>query len=186
MMRNVPVTTTILDFVEPLSEAEKRKLEKQRATGQRARLRAWVSDNLVVAALNDDEIAKSICMLAGLLARSREDLAAFLNQELKPDNRWEHADLIMAWIDYAHFLEETGGNEKKARQRLIEKQKKRIGKAISDGRMANYLSLAANSIALTSFPEHIRGEIEKRLERGQKTSHRGIGVRTNEKSPRKR
>lgn len=181
-----PVLNTLLSSAEPLTEEERAEFERKERTRQRNRLRAWVRDGLAVAAIDDDEIAKSIIHLAGLLCRSRKELASLLKQEMKPDKLWDTHHLIMAWITYAYFLEEEGGKQKKARQRLISHEEKRVGGKISDGRMATLLSNAATTIPITSFPEHIRGVIEKRRERGRKTNRRGIGVITNEKPTRKR
>jgi hypothetical protein len=141
--------------------------------GQREWLREWVRDGLVVAALDDDDIAESICVLAGILAQSREPLKNLLEAEMKPRSRWSEIEMIMAWIDYVHFLHEEEGDQGKARRQLIQKTKKRTGREVSDAYMANLLTKAATTIPRERFPEHVWLVMEKRLERGRKTTRRG-------------
>jgi len=147
--------------------------EEQIEKNGKISLNEFVRDGLIVAALQDDDIAEAICHLAGLLSRSREPLRKLLEEEMKPNPRWSKSDLIMTWIDYAYFLEEEGGNQFEARKRLIQKEKKRIGKEINDKTMANLLTFAVHTISLERFPEHIHSIIKKRLARGEKTMHRG-------------
>lgn len=160
---------TIFDSVEPLTEEEKRKRKRKRKKS----LSEFVLDELFVSALKDDDIAEAVCLLAGILSHHSQHLRKLLKEEMKPAARWRKADLIMTWIDYAYFLEQEGGDKMKARKRLIHKEEKRIGKKISDGTMNNLLSRAINTIPLDNFPEHIHPIIKERLDRGEKTMHRG-------------
>ena len=141
--------------------------------GQREWLREWVRDGLLVAALDDDNIAESICVLAGLLSRSREPLRKLLKEEMKQGPRWSFAEKMSAWNNYVHYLGEEGGDKKKARWRLIQELRKRTGKELSDGRMANLLSEFANKVPLEDFEEHVQPFVRRHLACGRKTMHRG-------------
>jgi len=168
--KTLTVLHTIMSDIEPLTEDERKKLSRKRNKS----IRKFVLDELFVASLDDNDIAEDVCILAGILSHSSEPLKILLEEEMKLGPRWSNADLIMAWIDYAYFLEEEGGSERKARKRLIQKEEKRIGKKIKDGTMANLLTLAVHTISLERFPEYIHSIIKKRLARGEKTMHRGL------------
>ena len=162
----------IIDAAEPISGEEKGQVMEGNGKREK-RLREWILDELVVASLKDDAIAEAVCILAGFLSNCRKPLRTLLEKEMKPSPRWSQASFIMAWISYAHFLMDEDGDKIKARKKLIQKEEKRIGKKISDGRMNNLLSYAIHTIPLDRFPDHIHYIIKERLDRGKKVMHLG-------------
>lgn len=188
-MQHSPSTIkTIFSDIEKLSEKDRARLEKERRNEKRKALLRWINDGLVVAAIDDKEIARAICRLAGWLARKdairpfdreRVELRRIIREEMKRGRIWDEATLRVMFIDYAHYLLDYG-NERDARTALAKKWKKWLGYDLVDGRWQMLLSQAANLLPVDAWPEDVQPIVRKRLDVGQKRRHRGVQVTTNE------
>lgn len=133
----------------------------------------WIKDPLLLAAIQNKDVAEAVCLIAGILASQDDALRNQLEKDMKRRPRWSKADMIMLWIDYVHYMEKEE-DKSKSRARLIEKVEKRTGKKIAPTYLENLLTRAARDIPLEQFPEFVQPQILVRREAGEKKKHRGI------------
>jgi hypothetical protein len=126
---------------------------------------------LLRAARRDEKLARAVCNVAGFLARKDETLKALLKERMKPLRRRSRDGLRAALVVYGAALKENDAQTARGILRKFEEW--RTGKRISDKTIQNMLSEAANTIPLDNLPDNLRDLIEKRLEHGVKTRHRG-------------
>ena len=140
-----------------------------------------LSNRLLSLALNNEEIGRRMCCMAGILARSDHGYREVLEEELnRKIPAWADLELMFLWTAYAWSLDNEGGDKKIARQKAIDAWEFGTGHVLTDRYMDNLLS---RSVPFFENPspdefsseaiERIRNVYLKRRERGEKTKHRG-------------
>ncbi len=126
---------------------------------------------LILAGRRDEKLARALCEAAGILAATDKTLKTLIEDRIESLRRWSEGGLLAALAIYAGALEVC--DERTARETLRRFEERRTGKKITDKTIQNMLSEAANTMPLDDFPDNLRALIEKRLEHGVKTRHRG-------------
>ncbi len=128
-------------------------------------------EKIFQAAMRDEQLAIVLCELAGILAACNSTHKTLIEDRIKSLRRRSGLGLAASLGVYVGALEVT--DERTARKTLRKFEERRTGKKITDKTIQNMLSEAANTIPLDDFPDNLRALIEKRLEHGVKTRHRG-------------
>ena len=100
MTRNVPVTTTALDFVEPPSEVEKREWERMRAE-------QWAKRTLMgllAYAEHDRPFAMSLCREVVDKFGPDDELGSFIGNRVRVDRTGKRSGAKITW-DYGRYYQ---------------------------------------------------------------------------------
>ena len=141
-----------------------------------------VLDKILYLAIDNKDIARTLCKTAAVIATSDEKLLAFIKNALKKGNgrpeKWPAWMNKLLLIHYAHAMDSHKGSHQLVRKELNDYVLRMNGTLLTDEAIENRITKAIDDmrqgkISLNDLPDWAQPIIQDRIKRGKMTKKFG-------------